>query len=110
MLMLLAAGPAVYNFLFYLYLYVCTFWGMCLKRKVIFPPVSGELQSHLLQLVENNPQVVQLVHLHSDGVQVVFNYQSTQAGVKLIYVVVVERESWVADGHRGDYSYSARIG
>lgn len=63
--------------------------------------------SYLPQLAQDDAEVLVQIHLLHDGGQVVFDGLGTKAGVKLVYVVVVERERVVADGHLGDISCCA---
>lgn len=63
--------------------------------------------SYLSQLAEDNLEVILLIHLLSDGLQVVFDRGSSEAAVELIYIVIVEGEGVVADSHLGDQSHSA---
>lgn len=63
--------------------------------------------TYLSQLAEDNAEVFLLNHLLSDGIQVVSDGGGTEAAVELVYVVVVEGESFIADSHLGDCSYSA---
>lgn len=65
--------------------------------------------TYLSQFAENNLEVFLLVHLPSDWIQVVFNSGGTEAAVELVYVVIVEGERLIADGHLGDRSYSALV-
>lgn len=65
--------------------------------------------TYLSQLAENNPEVFLLVHLSSDWIQVVFNRVGSEAAVELSYVVIVEGERLIADGHLGDLSYGALV-
>lgn len=65
--------------------------------------------TYLSQLSQNNPEVIFIIDLVSDGSQVVFNGGGTEAGVELVYIVVVERERLITDSHLGNIPYSALI-
>lgn len=64
---------------------------------------------YLSQLAENDAEVLLLVHLRDDGIQVVPDDGCAEAAVELSYVVVVEGERLIADGHLGDGSYGAPV-
>lgn len=62
-----------------------------------------------MELAEDNPEVLLVVHFTGDGVQVVDHSVDAEAAVELGQVVVVEGESFVVDGHLGDVSHGALV-
>lgn len=65
--------------------------------------------SYLPQLAQDDAEVLLLHQRVGYGGQVVFDNLGTEANVKLVYVVIIEGERGVADGHLGDISNYAKL-